>query len=103
MRSPWSPEDILENHGGRAGMSLPSIQPQQALQPWLGAQFIPNSAGQQPSSPHSPGTALPSLPLPSEEQFLLLIPDVLSFSSKSTGTGVMGKTEERPFPLPWRR
>lgn len=31
MRSPWSSEDILENRGGRAGVSLLPVQPQQAL------------------------------------------------------------------------
>lgn len=28
VHSPWSSEDILENRGGRAGVSLPPIQPQ---------------------------------------------------------------------------
>lgn len=31
LRSPWSSEDILENRGGRAGVSLPPVQPRQAL------------------------------------------------------------------------
>lgn len=41
-----------------------------------------------------------SLVLLSEEYLFLVGPDVLSFSSKNRGTGVMGETEEKAFPLP---
>lgn len=42
-----------------------------------------------------------SLVLLSEEYLFLVVgPDVLSFSSKNRGTGVMGETEEKAFPLP---
>ena len=45
VHSPWSSEDILENCGGRAGVSLPPIQPQRALLAMAGCPGRPWPSG----------------------------------------------------------
>lgn len=84
-------------------MSLPLVQPRQALLAMAGCPVRPWPSGAATKLTSASRGNPDSLVLLSEEHFLLVGPDVLSFSSKNVGTGVIGATEEKPLLLPWRR
>lgn len=79
-------------------MSLPLAQPQQALLAMAGCPVCPQPSGAATKLTSKSRGNPDSLVLLSEEHLLHAGPDVLSCSSKNTGSRVMGETEEKPSP-----
>lgn len=80
-------------------MSLPLVQPQQALLAVAGCPARPRPSGAASKQLPSTSQGSPdSLVLPSEEYFLFVGPDVWHFSSKNVGMGGMGERGEAVSP-----
>lgn len=79
-------------------MSLPLVQPQQALLAVAGCPACPRPSGAASKLPSTSRGSRDSLVLPSEEYFLFVGPDVWHFSSKNVGMGGVGERGEAVSP-----
>ena len=70
--SPWGSEDILENRGGRASMSLPPVQPRRALLAMAECPVCPQPSGAAAQLTSQSWAALISRLLPSRSSSSLL-------------------------------